>query len=100
MINIQHEKLIRLEDVADYLPSSRRGKRLGRAVVFRWALHGVRGTVLETMKVGGARFTSIEAVQRFVERQNEGGEGHCPHHPDAFAKRAAAAAEKLRGRGA
>jgi hypothetical protein len=70
MIDVTRETLIRLEDTRNYLPSSRKGKRLGKAVCFRWAKDGVRGVVLETVKIGGARLTSLEAIQRFVEAQN------------------------------
>lgn len=65
-----NEELIRLEDVRDYVPSSRRGKKLAKSVVYRWALHGIRGVRLETYKIGGARVTSVEAIQRFVENLN------------------------------
>jgi hypothetical protein len=71
MIDIMNEKLIRLEDLRDYLPSSRKGKKLGKAICFRWAGRGVRGVVLETIRVGGARLTSVEAIQRFVDAQNQ-----------------------------
>lgn len=71
MIDIRNEKLIRLEDLRDYLPSSRKGKKLGKAVCFRWAGRGARGVVLETIRVGGARLTSVEAIQRFVDAQNQ-----------------------------
>lgn len=36
----------------------------------RWRLHGVRGVKLETLLVGGIRYTSIEAISRFIEEQN------------------------------
>ena len=70
MIDVTQERMIRLEDVRNHLPSNRRGKQLSKGVIFRWALHGVRGVMLETIRVGGARLTSIEALQRFVAAQN------------------------------
>jgi len=70
MIDIETERLIRLEDVRDFLPSSRKGKRLSKSVPFRWAARGVKGVILETLRVGGARYTSVQAVQRFVEALN------------------------------
>lgn len=84
MIDITKEKLIRLEDVRDYIPSSRKGKKLGKAVIFRWAGRGIRGIVLETIRCGGARITSAEAIQRFVEAQNQ-----TPHHASAVDSRKA-----------
>jgi hypothetical protein len=70
MIDIRNETIIRLEDVRAHLPSSRRGKYLSKAVAFRWASKGVSGVLLETVKVGGARYTSVEALQRFVDALN------------------------------
>lgn len=35
--------------------------------IWRWATRGVRGVVLETMFVGGQRFTTAEALRRFCE---------------------------------
>ena len=72
MIDVSCEKLIRLEDVRDYIPSGRRGKKLSKAVMYRWALKGVTGILLETVKVGGSRFTTVEAIERFISAQNGG----------------------------
>ncbi|MCA9184407.1 MAG: DUF1580 domain-containing protein [Pirellulaceae bacterium] len=36
------------------------------ATIWRWMLKGVRGTVLESIRVGGRRFTSKEACHRFI----------------------------------
>jgi hypothetical protein len=38
---------------------------------FRWATKGVRGVVLETAVVGGVRYTSAQARQRFCEQLTE-----------------------------
>jgi hypothetical protein len=65
VINHPTEQLIRLKDVptSDILPD----RKLSRATAYRWALCGIRGVKLETIKAGGARYTSREAVQRFFE---------------------------------
>jgi Protein of unknown function (DUF1580) len=41
------------------------------ATIYRWALKGVRGVVLETVMMGGRRYTSVEAVDRFFSRLSE-----------------------------
>ena len=46
------------------------GKRLALQTLHRWRLSGVRGTKLETILIGGSRFTSAEAIRRFVAAQN------------------------------
>lgn len=61
------ETLISLSD-ARKLPLLRRngGKSPDISTLVRWALRGVRGRKLQTILVGGRRFTSAEAVARFV----------------------------------
>lgn len=44
------------------------GQRPHAATLHRWRLKGVSGVQLETVRVGGRRFTSREAVRRFIER--------------------------------
>lgn len=69
MINIQNERLLPLREVPDLeiIPRRRAGSRLDVTTVFRWALHGQRGVKLETVKIGGQRCTSINALQRFFD---------------------------------
>ena len=37
---------------------------------WRWAMRGVRGTKLESFVIGGRRFTTREACERFLARLN------------------------------
>ncbi len=39
--------------------------------IARWALKGRNGVRLESVVIGGRRFTSLEAISRFVARLNE-----------------------------
>ena len=39
--------------------------------VWRWALKGLQGVRLESLKIGGRRFTSLEAIDRFAARLTE-----------------------------
>jgi len=68
MIDLATERLIPLRDVPRHLPPRPNGKRLHISAVYRWAQRGVRGTVLETIRMGGSTYTSLEALQRFGER--------------------------------
>ena len=43
------------------------GKQVHVTTVYRWINHGVRGFRLESIKVGGTTYTSVEAMQRFAE---------------------------------
>lgn len=66
MIDIEGEKLISFCDAARRLPSLRRGKPLNLKTLYRWAQTGRRGVRLESVRVGGTRCTSVEALARFI----------------------------------
>ncbi|QDV34107.1 DUF1580 domain-containing protein [Tautonia plasticadhaerens] len=68
MIDVTFETIIPLGQVSALIPSSRPGKRTHISTIWRWATKGVKGARLETVTIGGSRYTSREAVQRFVER--------------------------------
>jgi hypothetical protein len=59
------ERLVPLSELPNHIPQ-RNGRKLGISTGYRWTLHGVRGAVLESIQLGGSRFTSVEAIQRFV----------------------------------
>ena len=63
MIDLQSEKILSLTAAAKLLPG-----RPHVATIYRWFQHGIRGVRLETVLIGGKRFTSHEAIQRFAER--------------------------------
>ena len=59
-IDISNENLLSLPAAAQTLPS-----RPHVSTLHRWRLRGVRGVKLETCLIGGRRYTSREAVERF-----------------------------------
>jgi hypothetical protein len=65
MIDIESEQLRLLAKASVDVPGHPHVSTL-----MRWALRGVKGIKLETVVVGGRRFTSREAIQRFVSRLN------------------------------
>ena len=72
-IPIDSEKLISFAEAADRLPSSRPGKRVHASTLWRWARYGCKAcdgaTVkLEWVRAGSTSCTSVEALQRFVDR--------------------------------
>lgn len=79
-IDWENERVIPLRDVTKHVKSRVSGKRLSVATVWRWALR--KNTPLETFKTPGGRFTSIEAVGRFLERCT-GGQSDQTHGPVA-----------------
>ena len=67
MLDATTEDLLSLADAGRILPRRRGGRRVHVATLYRWAKHGLRGVVLQTLQVGGTRCTSREALQRFFE---------------------------------
>ncbi len=67
MIDIIEEKMIALRDVPRHLPARPNGKRIHVSAIYRWSFRGLRGVVLDTVRVGGTQYTSEEALQRFAE---------------------------------
>jgi hypothetical protein len=68
MLDITTETIISLNEATDRLPRRRRGKKPHVATLYRWSQTGCRGVVLETCQVGATRCTSVEALQRFIDR--------------------------------
>lgn len=66
MIDIQNETLRSLREASERLPG-----RPHVGTVVRWHREGVSGVRLETVVVGARRFTSDQALERFVERTTQ-----------------------------
>lgn len=62
-IDIHSESLVSFEQASEVTPG-----RPHKSTLHRWRLRGIRGIRLETCLIGGRRFTSREALQRFAER--------------------------------
>lgn len=67
MIEIDKENLVLLSEVPKILPK-RNGKAVHLSACYRWMRSGLSGVRLETVLVGGQRFTSKEALNRFWHR--------------------------------
>jgi hypothetical protein len=66
MIDASTEKLIPFQSASTHIPN-----RPHISTLHRWRLKGVRGVRLESILCGNNRFTSTEAIQRFIARLNE-----------------------------
>jgi hypothetical protein len=62
------ERTVPLAKAARQLESSRIEGHAHPGTLHRWRLRGVRGILLQCIKVGGVWHTSREALQRFFER--------------------------------
>lgn len=66
-INTKLESLVAFKKAGS---SFRDGRRKSNATLHRWRLSGVNGVKLETCLIGGLRYTSLEAIDRFIAAQN------------------------------
>jgi hypothetical protein len=74
MINVKTETLITVDESRALCPWRRRKKKgeaakstVSAATVWRWINVGVGGVKLESLLLGHVRYTSREAVDRFLE---------------------------------
>lgn len=65
MIDTTFEELIPFQQASRRIPGNP-----SLAALHRWRLSGVRGAKLETLLIGGKRFTSAEAIARMIAAQN------------------------------
>lgn len=95
MIDVQTEKLLTITETARTLPG-----RPNVTTIWRWRNRGVRGVRLETICIGGRRFTSREALARFFAATTAAADGapvpaETPRRRERAIERAEARAEEL-----
>jgi hypothetical protein len=71
-----NESLLTLSQAARSLPNLRGdGNGVNSATVWRWAMTGCKGVRLESAIVGGIRYTSREALERFFAATTAAADG-------------------------
>lgn len=68
MIDIETEQMLSIKAAREWL-YGRTGHRPHRNTIRDWARVGLKGVVLETVRIGGTVYTSVEALQRFGDRR-------------------------------
>ena len=86
MIDIVNEQMIPFSKIPAWC-EKHLGNRVNRSTVHRWRLRGARGTKLETVLVGGRRYSSEEALLRFFENTTAAGEDEGSPQQNAHARR-------------
>jgi hypothetical protein len=81
MMNPKTETPLTFKAAAKTLPG-----RPALSTLHRWRLHGIRGVQLETCRVGGRRFTSVEPLERFIAQTTALDDGGTPHPLAACAR--------------
>ena len=73
MTNPDYDRPVPLQDLAKHFSQFHPGPdRLPFAVIFRWAMKGVRGAKLETVKIDGKLCASPCSVVEFLRRTKAG----------------------------
>ena len=70
MIDLLEDTLLTLADAAASYK-----KRLHVSTLHRWRLRGIRGIKLETILIGGVRYTSTRSLQEFAEKTTAAADG-------------------------
>jgi hypothetical protein len=78
VIDLITERPIRFAEAAGLVPSRHPGKKLSTMTVWRWATEGVQGIKLESIYIGGSRYTSAEALNRFAAATTAARQGTAP----------------------
>ena len=73
MIDLSTETVFPVSEAPKHIPG-----RPSQGSCWRWVLQGVGGIKLESILIGGKRFTSHEAIQRFVDRRTAASNGDSP----------------------
>ncbi len=76
-IDIHTEGLLTAHTAARTLPT-----RPHHSTIYRWFRRGSRGVRLESVMLGGTRYTSREALQRFAERVTAAADGESVESPN------------------
>lgn len=95
-IDIDYEKLVTLTEAAK---SKQFPKKPCVCTVARWCLDGVRGEILDSVVIGGRRYTSVEAIHRFVAATSRHPRLSRPTMGNDDSHRADEAAKRLTARG-
>lgn len=90
MVDLDNKTLIAFAQVARMFPG-----KISPNTVARRALHGTNGVLLDSIEAGRRRFTSKEAVHRYIYHQSERPDRREPT-PDAKRRAAIANAEVKR----
>jgi hypothetical protein len=91
MIDIASETLVNLRDGAARIPSARAGRPTHPATLTRL----IRAGKLEAIRLGGRWVTSVEALQRYADRETRAALGDEPTPAPPISRRRAQEIERI-----
>jgi hypothetical protein len=68
VINYPLEELIPIRAIVNRLPLQEDGQPVHPSTVTRWALYGLRGNTLASIKLAGRRYVRKADLEQFLER--------------------------------
>lgn len=82
--DLREDQPLSLSDAAEFL-----GKLTGQkphvSTLWRWCLKGCKGVRLESICIGGKRFVTATAIERFIDASSEARTGQQSTQPSALA---------------
>jgi hypothetical protein len=88
------DELLTLTQAAALFPRRRAGSKLSTTTLWRWYSRGSRGVRLEVARVGGAVYTTRDAIRDFIQARSVAAVPQAPA-PSTRSKRAMRELEKL-----
>jgi hypothetical protein len=87
VIDPQREEICSLGEGASYITKNFAARKPSLSAISRWAINGLRGVRLESLKIGGQRVTSKEAINRFFAALSQNEHRPIPAHVTAASER-------------
>ena len=75
------DELLTLPQAAALFPRRRAGSRVSTTTLWRWYTRGSRGVRLEVVRVGGAIYTTADAIRDFIHARSATGGAAVPQTP-------------------
>jgi hypothetical protein len=68
--NLAEERPISLPEAAARIGKLTGGKKPNLSTIWRWCLKGCKGVKLDSICIGGKRYVTVSAIERFIEARS------------------------------
>lgn len=80
-----HERLLTPDELAELVPSRRKGRKTSAQTIRRWMFEGLKGKFLRYTRVGSIPCSSQSALDEFFDELTRDDENRRFHHVDEIA---------------